>query len=445
MFTLGLQNLQNIHFDQYEKDFVFLVNGKRYETSRFVADLLSPIIRKLHYTDQTQNEFCIESKHHLGEDYFEEFLKFVNFEPKTIESSQICIYSEYFNALGNIDEYVKLQQVMIEEFTLDNIFAQLQAISQIISKENQSESVTEIFKEMIEFCSENFEELDKDKLKELDSFIVEEILANPKLRVNKEETVLNFVLKMYEKQSCLFQYVLVQNLSLEGLRAFIDAIQLSDINIKTWHNICERLFSEHEDTNERYIKQEQNGNIKTFECSQDKETFNGIMKYLTNQTGRNIHNNGTIKITSNSINTSNQNPQNSVDFDNSESNYCSKDLSDSHICFDFKNRSVQLSNYAIKSRTKGSSSDYTSLKSWVIEASNDNTNWIELDRRDNDKSLNGRGFTKTFTVKNPQAAFYRFIRLRQTGKSWYGGDDKSYHFGLTFIEFYGKLQEPAKK
>lgn len=334
---------------------------------------------------------------------------------------------------------------MIEEFTLDNIFAQLQAISQIISKENQSESVTEIFKEMIEFCSENFEELDKDKLKELDSFIVEEILANPKLRVNKEETVLNFVSKMYEKQSCLFQYVLVQNLSLEGLRAFFDAIQLSDINIKTWHNICERLFSEHEDTNERYIKQEQNGNIITFECSQDKETFNGIMKYLTNQTGGNIHNNGTIKITSNSINTSNQNPQNSVDFDNSENNYCSKDLSDSHICFDFKNRSVQLSNYAIKSRTNGSSSDYTSLKSWVIEASNDNTNWIELDRRDNDTSLNGRGFTKTFTVKNQQTVFYRFIRLLQTGKSWYGGDDKSYHFGFTFIEFYGKLQEPAKK
>lgn len=45
---LQLKRNQNIPFDKYEKNFEFIVNGKRYQTSRIVTDLLSPIICQLH-------------------------------------------------------------------------------------------------------------------------------------------------------------------------------------------------------------------------------------------------------------------------------------------------------------------------------------------------------------------------------------------------------------
>lgn len=351
-FSLDIQNLRNIQFDKYDKDFVFIVNGKEYETSRFVADLLSPTIRKLHYTDQTQNKFYIDTKQQPQEDYFEDFLKLANFERKQIESTRIVPFSEYFYELGNIYEYIKLRRGMIKEYNLDNIYEQLTIISKIIINENQSEQLSKIFKEMIDFCSANFEELDKEKLKKLEPFILESILCNPKLVVNNEETVLNFVLNKYEEdqQNNLIEFILIKNLSLEGLHNFVDKINLSDINIKTWHNICDRFFDEciqsaDKLSGRRYIKRIQNkeeSKIKTFESSEGQETFNGIMRYLSKKTGGNIHDNGNIQITSNSINYSDQKPQNSVDFDNDSNHYCSKDLENSNICFDFKDRRVQL-------------------------------------------------------------------------------------------------------
>lgn len=44
-FSLSFDNVKEIPLDKYEKNFTFIVNDKKYETSRYVADLVSPIIR----------------------------------------------------------------------------------------------------------------------------------------------------------------------------------------------------------------------------------------------------------------------------------------------------------------------------------------------------------------------------------------------------------------
>ena len=54
-------NLKDIPFHKYEKNFTFIVNGKRYETNRVVADILSPIIRNYHYQDESIDQFEIKS------------------------------------------------------------------------------------------------------------------------------------------------------------------------------------------------------------------------------------------------------------------------------------------------------------------------------------------------------------------------------------------------
>ena len=48
------------------------------------------------------------------------------------------------------------------------------------------------------------------------------------------------------------------------------------------------------------------------------------------------------------------------------------------------------------------------LKSWIIEVSNDQQTWEEIDKHDNDSSLNGSNLVATFRTKEKKL-FYRFV------------------------------------
>lgn len=200
---------------------------------------------------------------------------------------------------------------------------------------------------------------------------------------------------------------------------------------------------EEEEAMKKKEKQLQNENIKEFVHKNGNE-FNGIMRYLTKQTGGNIHDNKTIEITTNANYTSDH-PKNLVDYEeNSEYNSGTPNF-EPKICFDFKDRGIQLSNYSIKSygsaagdgiKTSNASGH---LRNWVIEVSNDKQTWETIDRHNNDSTLNGSDIVATFNICPKQTNFYRYIQLRSTGYSWYGRN--RYDIFFYFIEFYGKLKE----
>ena len=78
IYSLSFNNLYDFPFDKYEKDFTFILNGQRYKTSRFVADILSPNIREMHLSDPTIDEFTINTEtisigEKEGEKYFLNF------------------------------------------------------------------------------------------------------------------------------------------------------------------------------------------------------------------------------------------------------------------------------------------------------------------------------------------------------------------------------------
>lgn len=161
------------------------------------------------------------------------------------------------------------------------------------------------------------------------------------------------------------------------------------------------------------------------------------MHYLTQKTGGNIHNNGTIEITSNSIGCFH--PKFVVDYQNNNY-YHSNDIKDGCVCFDFKERRIQLSNYSIKSA--GNRQNDNNLRNWSIEVSNDGQNWEEVDRHSEDSTLNGEELKSIFNVTKEQTSSYRFIRLHQTGYSWNGyPQENSYFLSIYSIEFFGKLEE----
>lgn len=172
--------------------------------------------------------------------------------------------------------------------------------------------------------------------------------------------------------------------------------------------------------------------IKEFK-HQGADKYDGICNYLTEKTGSNIHTNGTINITSNNI----QSVANCVDYKHRFNGLLSR-KGNTYICFDFKNRRVKLTGYSILSF--GNDSGSSQPKNWVIEVSKNMNDWIEIDRHENDPSLNRSAYLAYFNVQKKNDNFYQYIRIRQTGPTW----DKQQHnsFGFNAIDFFGFIKEP---
>ena len=270
-------------------------------------------------------------------------------------------------------------------------------------------------------------------MKTVEIEILASVIKNSKLRLEDEESLFELILGLYEEDreySSLFEYVEFKHLKSESVNEFIDQFDIEYLNIGTWQSICERLVGVCESPveGERYILKNDEFRHK------EGEEFKGIMRHLTEETGGNIDDNGTIEITSNSIYNSSCNPRNIVDYQSS--NYYETDCDvNSEICFDFKDKEIQITCYSLKSDGRGQNGNH--LKSWVVEVSNDHQKWDEIDKRENNSILNGANLIGTFDTKENKS-FYRFVRLRQTGKSWCD----NYYTAIASIEFYGKMKHP---
>jgi hypothetical protein len=53
------------------------------------------------------------------------------------------------------------------------------------------------------------------------------------------------------------------------------------------------------------------------------------------------------------------------------------------------------------------------VKSWVVDTSNDGSNWTEIDRREKNGGVKGDGFVGTFSISiSGQQSKGRFVHLR---------------------------------
>ena len=439
-------SLFDLSFDNYEKNFLFIVNREKIHTSRIIADILSPFLQQSHFIDKSITEFLINTKtideqmrnsKSNENDYFEDFLKLVTFDNIKIDLNRQQIYSEYFYLLGNTDEFFRIQPKYLEGLTEENAVDRLVTISRIPTEfqEINKFKETKTMDEIITFISSHFEKVDKEQMKNLDIDIIEEIIGNKSLKLHEEDSLLNFILTLYEEDrsySRLFEYVLFNNLSMNALEKFIDLFEVEDFNFIIWKSICERLLSSKQESIEDNKRYEIEKYITKDLNYKDGKTFDGIMKYLTNETKGNIHDKGTIKITSNSIRKENEHPKNLVDYQIG-SRYHSDNKGGAIICYDFKDKLVQVNAYTIKSNHNNNPHSYN-LRNWVIEVSNDNVDWTEIDNHVNDSTLDGPDIVFTFLVKKKDNNFYRFVRLRQTGDIWSSPTNPNY-FWFCFMEF----------
>ncbi|KAK8850239.1 hypothetical protein M9Y10_018364 [Tritrichomonas musculus] len=442
-FSLDLSNFKKVPLEKLEHNFTFIVDNKQYRVNRFLADLLSPTITNYHYQDESIDTFTIttidkfdksETVSTSNEDYFESFLNLYKHDEIHINQTQIKYYSEYFLQLGNIPEYLKLQGQLFDEITTDNVIDHLLTISSILKQNHLSPSIqNDQICKLVKYCSEHFYELDKEKTMHLDLDILSEILFQDELKIEDEDTLLRFILEIYEKDkkyAPLFEYIYFENVKDEALSEFFNEFDIEFLTNGTWSSIFYRLIqSRKRPSKNGRCKNEHKFKIITKEKNND---FRGIMRYLSEECGGNIHDKGVVEITSNSYQSDSYHPKNLVDY-GSNNFYAPKNQENVYVCFDFKDKQVQLTSYSIQSNRSGWGSAH--LRNWVVEASNDRDNWDKIDEHSNDSTLNGYDIKATFDTKQTNM-FYRYIQIRQTGVSW----SSNYYTYIPYLEFFGNLK-----
>ena len=457
-YSLSLNNAQKIAIDKYENNFTFIVGDQEYQTNRFVADILSPIINEAHYHDESINEFRIQIKNGTEtskqETYFNEFLQLARFQAEEIDEEKRLIFSDYFLQLGNIDEYFKLQQTYFTDISVSNVISRLKALSCNNIKKYITGSEEKNLHTLINFASEHFCDIDKEELITVEAGTLAKIIDNSHLRLNTEDELIEIVLQKYkeepEETSNLFEYIEFKALSEESIEQFIEKFDIEYLTRGTWLSICGRLCKSKiyesrihhqtgENRKEEEKEKEEESSKKTISIEhQEGREFSGIMKHLSESTGGNIHDNGTIEITSNSIYCYDDgyHPKNLVNYNQSPYTfYHSNGDANTYIRFDFKDKKIQVDSYSIQSYNYGPNCGH--LRNWVLEVSNDSDHWEVIDSHSNDSSLNGGNIIKTFHT-NKSESFYRFVQIRQTGQSW----RNDYYVYFPYVEFYGKLKQP---
>ena len=159
--------------------------------------------------------------------------------------------------------------------------------------------------------------------------------------------------------------------------------------------------------------------------------LNGIIAYLTQKYGGNVHDKGVVEVTGTSARGSDVH-KNVVDLGAGSYFYSEQENEPNQwICYDFKDKRVAPTSYSIKSVNSA-----YNIKSWVFEVSNDGRDgtWQGVDSRNDNNDLKARSVTHNFPISQTHGSF-RFVRLRQTGKN-HGGDDR---LPLCALEVFGTL------
>ena len=427
-FSISSSGLKNIDPTKYN-DFTFIFNNENdiLKTKTLLADFVSPKIAKLHRIDPTIHNFTIEDCNY---NVFTKVLRLLEGESVEFLFSEINDLLKIGGILENDELSLLAESVLNQKLSIDNI------IDILLLEDQYAKTLNN---DTIEFAAAHFNELKNEKILTLTPDLLLNILKSDKLCLNDEDWLFDVVWNLYEKDSNysdLFQYIFFPNLSHGLITKFINNILLDDINPSIWNSFTQIFTREYpikskEKLMQRYIgKRIDNSEI---------DIFDGIFSYLYGIYKSNLHSAGAVSVFSSGVNYRfpTRFDFNIVDVNKIETYFQSNDIPNSWICIDFKDMKISPTKYAIRSRHDfDQGCDH--LKTWVLEASNDNINWILLDEEKDRKELDGKSYTCLYEIKNQTNQYFKYIRLRSTDANASG------HYNLTFsaIEFHGYLIAP---
>jgi hypothetical protein len=401
--SLTSKGLRKIPRAEHRNDFKFVVGEICYFCPYYVADFLSERISNLHEVDPTIDSFFVETK-----DLKKEFGAFVSLgygEEIEVTESNRNFFCEVCKELQNSEFCEMLINGIDECLTISN------AVERFCLLRNGNFSV----EETIKFISSHFSEIRRSDFDNLSYEEIEIIVSHPSLKLSTEDNLCEFFISLSERDLsfvALFEHLRFEYLSIPILSKFCDFISdhFEYLNHSIWSSLRRRLL--HPISIIRPIDRFGGKCFSPVEGS----PLEGIISYLSDKCGGNVHERGIVTITGHDCYSDNlcHAAFNAADL-KADSYFYSKNERNQSLTYDFGDRRIQVSHYAIRSRHNGGVNDFN-LRSWVIESSIDGDHWIEVDRREDDSSLNGRNLTQLFKVCG-ESVQSRFVRLRQIGRN----------------------------
>lgn len=159
---------------------------------------------------------------------------------------------------------------------------------------------------------------------------------------------------------------------------------------------------------------------------------------MTDEKGRNVDDNNEVKITSSSLlnNDIKYLPKFAADFNDINFFHSNREQF-SWLKYDFKDRKICPTHYSMKTTYDVNSSP----RSWVFEVSNTGyeNDWTILDTQNETTIfMTKQPVSHTFDIQQSNNEYYRYIRIRTTGKN---NNNKDF-FSISCVEFFGFIQQP---
>ncbi|OHT07648.1 hypothetical protein TRFO_24149 [Tritrichomonas foetus] len=414
-FSLSSRGLKNIADNSNHDRFTFIVGTKHYTCNRFFADFFSPKIALLHSADSNVDSFTIPIND--PHSYFDQIFNLMHGSPITVNEDNIGFIASVGNFLGN-DELVESIRLDSIEIDFNNV------IPMTIAKINGGLPITN----EISFLANNITNFNEFQLCSLEPSILIRILESEELSIPGEEWLMKLIKKLVEinpTYKALYRCIAFENLTEREMQEFVNIVDFEDINIEIWNALCRRLTS-------KVNTESQHSSKITIKKNEDNP-LDGIINYLTQKFGGNVHKKGIVNITAlNCVDESTDiyKPYVVADF-NDDNVYWSKNQPGNWIMFDFNGNSISVTDYTL--RTYDGVVGCHHFKSWIVEGSNDSSNWFEIDIKTNNFDLNGSFAMKTFHCSTIEPC--KFIRIRMIGPDHAGYDS----IKLCSVEFFGTL------
>ena len=429
-------SLRSVPFALHPETFTFITDDGAYPCSVFAAELLSPKVCRLRSCDTTVTEYHVATRNRNG--LFRKLLKAVTGEALEIREQDVQQFVALCRELENCDLLSQIPRP--DELSAENVVEFLE--------EKVAAHDTDLARE-VEFIAEHFYEIDDVTLENFKVEVISQILAHKKLTLLNEDTLFEFIMRLIRRDvgyACLLEYVHFEFLGDETIRLFANeswGFLVECLNKAIWERICDRLVCrvtiESQEHLEKFKTRYRDGlEIGSFEPAREefpvdeRRPLHGILAHLTDKCGENVLDHGLIGVVASPKSRSRLCAVRNL-FDLDGNNYFqSVDEPNQSVTIDFRNMKVGPTAYSIRTCNDGPGAGHP--RSWVLEASNDALNWVEIDRRVNCDDLNGKLITATFSTKCD--GVYRMIRFRLTGTSHNGHN----YIIMRAFELFGILQ-----
>ena len=407
-------------------------NKMNCSVSKLLTGAISPIFFQAIKNNPTLKEIHLPINENIKE----------FFEGKSIDPE---LFLKMSIILDNQD-FIKMWKIT-NEFNIDNVLKLLMAF---IKNNGKIENL----KDEIEYIGEHFEEIaNKLEFETIPSEFLSEIFKKTK-GIESEKQIYKYIIerlkeeKEEESRKKLMESIDMRGLNNQEIQELIETLKYEDLSeqffsvfkciiLERWNYFEENenkdKNEENEDENEKEFLNGDDSEKGKEKCHviqyEEGQYFKGIIKYLQDKYGKNIHHQGIISISASYTPDSYfiGQPYQVIDYEwdgkwHSESDY---DDRGEWWQIDFKKMKVKISGYSIKQK-------YSQKKKWIIEGKNEGEEWKQIDIL-KDKSYNPPKISYHPIDHNTQS--YQYIRLRPKKKNG------SCHFEITNFEIFGEIQE----